>query len=235
VTQDQPSKPIVRRLTRLHKERDDYYRAIGRYFVQFSLLIAFMRTLVIVKAVGSDKEGVDLLRLALGSATAQQVSDAFFAVCRTTAEPEFDKPEQDIEKCLREKQINAEIRWRNAFAHGDWMVPEWVREWSENPQSAVPEAPRAELFRVQHHKPRPFAPHELTPEEIDRCGERVEALQVIAWEFGSICMHTEAHDPALGRPVVRVQDAFEIAGSGDEKQVRFRDDYWTPEQDTESR
>ncbi len=220
---------MVRRVVHRQKERDAYYRAIGRYFVQFSDLIAYMRTLVMLKIVSRDEGAETLLRLTLGSMQAQQVADAFFAVCRTAAEPELSKPELLIEKCLREAHVNAEIRWRNVLAHGDWFVPEWVQEWrpeNADPTALPPLDMKASLFRVQHHKPSPLDPHELTPEQIDQYGERVEQLGHMAWEFGTICLRAEHHE--AGRPgrTVRIKDAFELTGSANERQVQFRDGYW---------
>jgi hypothetical protein len=157
---------------------------------------------------------------------AQQVSDAFFAICRTAAEPALDAGELAIAKVLRENHVNAEIRRRNVLAHGDWFIPEWVQEWAPEPTEEPPPVPRAALVRVQHHKPDPLRTDELTVEEIDADGERVEALHRIIWEFGMICMRVGDYNPALGRPSVRVADAFELTGSANDRRVQWRADYW---------
>jgi hypothetical protein len=227
VSDDQPSEPRVRRLTHLRQERDENYRAIGRYFAQFSALVAFMRTLMILKIAGKDQQAETLLRLAFGSLTAQQVSDAFFAVCRTAAEPALDANagELAIEKVLRENHVNAEIRRRNVLGHGDWFIPEWVQEWAPEPHEEPPPTPRAALVRVQHHKPDPLPTDELTVEEIDADGQRVEALQHIVWEFGMICLRVDQYDPASGRPAVRIADAFELTGSANAREVQWRADH----------
>jgi hypothetical protein len=223
---DPTPAPRVRRLTHLKKERDENYRAIGRYFAQFSALVAYMRTLIILKIAGSDTENERLLRLTLGSLTAQQVSDAFFAVCRTAAEPALTEDELRIEKVLRENHVNTEIRRRNVLAHGDWFIPEWVQEWAPGPQEEPPPIPRAALVRVQHHKPDPLPTDELPVDEIDDYGQAVQTLQQIIWEFGMICLRVSQYDPASGRPFVRVGEAFELAGSANAREVQWRGDHW---------
>jgi hypothetical protein len=222
-----PSIPLrVARLAHLKEERDGYYRAIGRYMVEFSSLVAFMRDLVAHKIVGTDEKATQLIRLAFGSLQAQQVADGFFAVCRASADPPFDRSEQAIEKCLRENHVNAEIRWRNVIAHGDWFVPEWVRvSMPEGAEDDPAAPPVAYLSRVQHHKPTPLEPKPLTIEEIDTYGERVQTLRALLWEFGMVCTRTWDHDPARGLEPVRVSDAFELVGSANDRTVQFRADY----------
>ena len=218
---------MVARLKPLKAERDEHYRAIGRYFVQFSMVVAFMRDQVAFKIVGDDAERQTLIRLAFGSLQAQQVADAFFSVCRTTAEPAMSKGELAIEKCFRENHVNAEIRWRNILAHGDWFVPEWARVWTPEDADdgdAKSIAP-THLLRVQPHKPTPLEPKPLFTEDIDGYGERVEALRNMLWEFGMICTRTWDHDPTRGLAPVRVSDAFELTGSANDRRVRFRADY----------
>jgi hypothetical protein len=217
---------MVRRVTQLHGQRDDFYRAIGRYFVQFSNLIAFMRTLVAIKIVGRDSAAETLIRLSFGSLQAQQVADAFFATCRTAANPALNTNELAIEKTLRENHINSEIRRRNVLAHGDWFVPALVEEWSEGAIDDPPPDPKAALIRVRHHKIDPLQPEDLTVEDIDRDAERIEALHLLAWEFGAICLEVEHHAPTDGRPHVRVEDAFELTGGANDRQVRFRPNYF---------
>jgi hypothetical protein len=195
--------------------------------VEFSSLVALMRNLVALKIVGDDKKPDELIRLAFGSMQAQQIADAFFAVCRTSAEPALEKNELAIEKCLREDHVNAEIRWRNVMAHADWFVPQWTRIWTEEGTDDDPAnpPPRALFMRVQPHKPEPLEPKEVSIAEIDGYSERVAQLTIFLWEFGMICTRTLDHDPARGLPQTRIRDALELTGSANARRVQFRSDH----------
>lgn len=204
-------------LVHLGEQRDDAYRALGRYFVLFSSLIAVMRDFVAAQ-IARDEEARRLTRLAFGSLQAQQVTDAFFSICRTVAEPSLDADELAIEKCLRENHVNAEIRWRNVVAHGDWFVAEWSRGFVD-----IPPAPPATLVRVQAGKAsEPVREEDLKIEDIDAYGDRVELLRAFIWEFGMICTRTVDYDPSRSRPGVRIRDRFELTGSANARRVTYR-------------
>lgn len=99
------------------QERDATYQQIGRYVVEFSLLVAFMEIDVIERiCLGTDT--APLLALTLGEAPAKQISDAFFAVC--SAAGGCDKDELKILRKIQAR-LNDEITRRNDFAHGDWF------------------------------------------------------------------------------------------------------------------
>ena len=207
---DQASTPRVVQLVKLDEHRDGAYRAIGRYFVQFSSLVALMRQMI-EEQIATDDPPKKLLGLAFGSLTAQPISDAFFAMCRALGE--LDKPERKIEKCLR-GQVDQEIRRRNIIAHGDWFVAKWA-EPSEDPPRDIPTT----LVRVKASSTKePFQYEDLPVSTIDAHGEEVEALEQVVCEFGCVCTRQGPYDPALGRPVVRVRDALQIV----EKHVVFR-------------
>ncbi len=57
------------------KEEDDAYRAIGRYIVEFSGLIAAMRTSIEAQFFFHDDP--DAIRLVLGGALADQITNIF--------------------------------------------------------------------------------------------------------------------------------------------------------------
>jgi hypothetical protein len=227
LSEDQPSIPLrTTGVTHLREQRDDYYRAIGRYIVEFSALVALMRNLVAFKIVGDDEKPDELIRLAFGSMQAQQIADAFFAVCRESAVPALETDELAIEKCLRQNHVNAEIRWRNVMAHADWLVPVWTRIWTEeHADEPTAPPPQALFMRVQLHKPEPLEPKEVSVAEIDGYAERVSQLTIFLWEFGMICTRTMDHDPARGLPQTRIRDAFELTGSANARSVRFRSDH----------
>lgn len=179
--------------------RDDAYRAIGRYTVEFSLLVAGMRQ--IIAGHVATEETRELAYLALGSLMAQDIADAFFAICR--AATDLDPDEQAIEKCLRTKQVKDEIEERNRIMHGDWLIARWTRDDFQ--------APTAARVRVSARNVKePFQQRKFKVEEIDKLAERVGALKNIVWEFGTVCTEQWDHDPAKGRPKERVRDALEI-------------------------
>jgi hypothetical protein len=124
--------PAVVGLVDAREQRDDAYRAIGRYTVAFSLLVAGMREIIAVHIADGQKR--DVGELALGSLMAQQVADPLFAICRSVAD--LDRDEQAVEKCLRE-QVNEEIRERNRIMHGDWLIARWTRDDFKAPTAAL--------------------------------------------------------------------------------------------------
>jgi len=138
-----------------HRQEDEAYRAIGRYVATFSILIATMREGIVTAITGSDHQRNELAQLALGSQTAQQVADAFFAICRSAYV--LDDGEQRIEKRLR-LQVDDEIRRRNRIAHGDWFVL--------IPSPDEPDDQVATLERVKASRRQPFIAEGLTVDKI---------------------------------------------------------------------
>jgi len=212
---------MLERLARIADERDDLYGAIGRYFVQFSVLLARMRLLVAIKVLGKDRDTFRedprsrLIELALGSLQAQQLADAFFSVCRATADPPLDDDERAIERCLRENHVNDEIRRRNVLAHGDWYVPEYIKFRDPTEEELDP---RAELLRVRHHKSEPLAREVLRSPDVDAEGRRVELLERMIWEYGTICMRIWKVGPRK-----RIRDVFQLTGPANNRRVQLRE------------
>jgi hypothetical protein len=97
------------------QEVDDAYRAIGRYVVEFSRLIADMRTSIEAQFFFYDDP--DAIRLVLGGALADQITNAFFAVCERAVN--LDDEERQVAARLKTEVRNV-IRDRNDVAHGDW-------------------------------------------------------------------------------------------------------------------
>jgi hypothetical protein len=147
------------------EQRDDAYRAIGRYTVQFSLLAAGMREIIAEHIAGNDKAAA---QLAFGSLTAKQIADPFFAICRTAAD--LDTDEQKIEQCLR-KHVNEAITERNRIMRGDWFIARWTR--------GDLAAPSAALVRVtpSNTKKPAVEQRNFKVADIDEIAERVGALK----------------------------------------------------------
>lgn len=99
------------------QERDATYRAIGRYVVEFSLVVAYMQ-IDMIERICFETDTAPLAYLTLGEAPARQISDAFFAVC--AAAGGCDKVELRILRKIQGR-LNDEINRRNDFAHGDWF------------------------------------------------------------------------------------------------------------------
>ncbi|HEY5429897.1 MAG TPA: hypothetical protein VIK04_12335 [Solirubrobacteraceae bacterium] len=208
--------PAVVALGDAREQRDDAYCAIGRYTVEFSLLVAGMREIIALHT--TDEQKRDAAQLVLGSLMAQQVADPFFAICRAVGE--LDQDGQAIEKLLR-KRVNEEIEEieeRNRIMPGDWLTARWTREDFE--------APTAARIRVSARNVKePVQQGNFTVAEIDEICERVAALKNVVWEFGTICTKQWVHAPDSGRPEERVRDALHIV----EGRVAYRlDDQRVP-------
>ncbi|HYB27854.1 MAG TPA: hypothetical protein VEF89_14645 [Solirubrobacteraceae bacterium] len=101
------------------QENDNACRVIGRYFVAFSRLIAFMWADMSTRLA---KPGdARLMSFVFGEATVRAITNSFFAMCEECGE--FDEEETLVSRALK-RQVEAVSGRRNAFAHGDWWVGE---------------------------------------------------------------------------------------------------------------
>jgi hypothetical protein len=94
---------------------DAAHRAIGRYVVTFSQLIYEMRRMA-GDALTSDRKAAEL---AFGQATAQQIADSFFGMCRYRGG--LDSGELNIANQLQ-TEVGEKVTERNKIMHGDWWV-----------------------------------------------------------------------------------------------------------------
>lgn len=179
-------------------ERNDAYRAVGRYVVEFSRMIFHMRFNLERQA---DSKGDTLVApLLLGRASAQEVRRAFFGVCRSEAN--LDDSESKIADRL-ESGVERELKWRNKFAHGDWWVGFGRKEDGSggDPMLGRPGAPN-----------RGSEMQELPADKIDEISDRLYALRQQLGEFGDICLGTWPFQHKLDW-TVRVADVFTINGA----------------------
>lgn len=176
--------------------RDDAHRAVGRFVVEFSWLIAYMRFgLERYLAVNKDRMAP---ALALGAAGAQQITDAFFSVCEYVAELEGE--ERKVARRLRAEALD-QIKRRNDFAHGDWIV-EGMATDLEHPI----------LSRVKPGSKGPIQRREIPIAEIDEASDGVFELRQKVAEFSAICLDT--HPFNLGKAgKFEVRHAFKLEGS----------------------
>jgi hypothetical protein len=181
---------------------NEAHRAIGRYFVAFSRLVAHMRGLMSMRLVLKSDDKVELAELAFANATAQPIADSFFAMCR------YDGELSEIEKGVCEllcRAVNDEIAWRNKFAHGDW----WISTRYGDPA-------QPELIRMKP-KASKGVPAELThhpPNEMDERSNALWALVRDVVEFGALALglrviaNMDGSIRAAPRRAYRVEDVF---------------------------
>ena len=157
-------------------EVDDAFRAIGRYFVRFSQLIARMRFAMSRRLTVDTDDVMELGEMAFATATAEQVADSFFMMCRFLGSYEGD--EQNIANTLRD-QVRKVITERNYFAHGDW----WIGRLNQDPA-------HPELIRMTPRRNKgDFA--DLTPyapDDLDAKSDAMLALIGDVAEFGYLAL-----------------------------------------------
>jgi hypothetical protein len=175
---------------------DDTYKAIGRYVVLFSEIVANMRNLLATRIAGQEDDERDLVEFSFGGLTAEPTANAFFAACRALAE--MDKGEQAIEACLR-KAVLEEIKRRNDLLHGDWIVDEFGDSGA-----------RAILHRVKAGSVKePFRFSEYTAEQIEEMCAEADALRKVVFMFAHVALRPHGDDAYAWAPA-RIRDAFEI-------------------------
>jgi hypothetical protein len=179
------------------------HRAIGRWIVEFSLLMEYMRT-AIVERLNPDPP--ILADLALGEATANQIASVFFGMCRQLAD--LDKDEVKIAARLQARMVHGEIERRNDIAHGDW--------WIDTRISADAPAGKVRNIRIRPaRKEGPMKVIEVTPDELDDWSGSLAALRDLITEYGYICLGARPY----AAEDIRVRDIFvmksgEIAREG---------------------
>jgi hypothetical protein len=181
------------------------FRALGRYVALFSALVAIMRNLLATRIAGQEHEERGLLEFALGSMTAEPITNAFFAACRKLAD--FDKTEQAIEAHVR-KVVLEEIKRRNDIVHGDWLFDELGAQ--------------SVLMRVKAGSVRQGPLHITghTAEDLEAVCTDVEALYSVILVFAKIALCPHGDDPYFQDQLLptRVADALHLVDG----KVRFQ-------------
>jgi hypothetical protein len=179
-------------------EKDDAYRAVGRYVVEFSRLVFHMR-FQIERQLATDPV---VAALALGEAQANQITEAFFAICQHVAE--LDKGEVEIATRLK-KEVRDEIARRNDFAHGDW----WIGFGKKEDGSAGDPM----LLRVKPgRKKNPHQPKFLSVDQIDAVSDELYALRQQVAEFGDLCLGAWPSSPLVANEEpVRVREIYRLS------------------------
>jgi hypothetical protein len=160
-------------IERLDEWQADGYRAIGRWWVQFSRLVGGMRTQM-ENRLRSPEDEHGLASVAFSQATAMQISAAFFGMCRLVGD--LSDAEENIARQLQ-KEVDDVIRLRNKIGHGDWLIG----------QDIEPNSILAHLIRFY-----PKAPHRrvetLTAKDLDARSDRLGELARMVWLFGGITL-----------------------------------------------
>jgi hypothetical protein len=183
------------RLEKIRRIREDEaHRVIGRYIFAFAYLVSQMREAVeyVLSDDSRDSTRMDA-RLAMGAAFAEQITNAFFAICERQAE--LDKKETRVAAKLK-AMVKDAIADRNDFAHGDW--------------SALWDSEGPTLSRMKPgRKAGAFIEQVWRVEEIDLKADAVLELSEVVTEFAMLCLgfHPLAERTGMA---VRVRDIFRL-------------------------
>jgi hypothetical protein len=171
--------------------RDDAYRAIGRYVVEFSELFGRMRATL---AFSLNRDGDwNTIQMAFGEMTANQITNAFFAACHYGKR--LDQNEQKIGRALRARLIE-QIERRNDVAHGDWSI-------------GYPEGEPAEryvaLIRIKPAKSfGAFEQQDVSTATLDEWSDALVELATMVMDFGHVALGLHQSE--------RVSDLFVFEG-----------------------
>lgn len=191
------------------------HRAIGRYVVAFSYLVAEMRAGIEDRLAGDDPM---LPRLALGEAGAAQIMRAFFAICEREADQ--DKEERDVAICLK-NEVQATIKERNDIAHGDWSIPWWKKS-----EAWLQRTKPGRRGGGWVNKIRPVA-------ELDALSDEMEELAERVIEFAWLCFGIHPLTRFYGMDL-RVRDIYLFQkGEGILRKGRYADAKWWPGENEE--
>lgn len=170
--------------------RDETYRAIGRYVAEFSRMFVLIRDKMAYRlARPGERETVES---AFGEMTANQLTNAFFAVCQQIGH--FDEDEQKVGRWLRAR-VMEQIERRNDIAHGDWTVAQVV--------NIEPRQNISELLRIKPARASGLREvQDVSADTLDEWSDELHDLSHMVAEFGQL---------ALGiNPAGRVSDAFTL-------------------------
>jgi hypothetical protein len=175
---------------------DNAYRAVGRYVVEFSRLIACQR-LDIEKYLAIEGN-LMVPALVLGAAPAEQITQSFFAVCEYVGE--LDEDERKVAGKLRVEVLD-EIKRRNDFAHGDWLLGTMRETFVDPVLSRVKPGRRSGAIQKQA----------IPITDIESAADEVYVLRQKVAEFGALCFDT--FPIGLGADgSFRVRHAFKVEG-----------------------
>ncbi len=194
-------------------QREDGFRAIGRYVVAFSELVSEMRQQLAWYCAGDAYASERMLNveIALGGAAAIDIANAFFGLARHAGS--FTDAEEKIAARLA-KEVQDAISTRNDVAHGDWQAGALQRE-ADAPVEAV-----HRLVRIlPHRKAGPFKSVILTVKDIDAMTDALLKLLTTVVEFGKLAfgLPLVTMDSKVRTGEFRVSDVFVLKGGKGQK------------------
>jgi hypothetical protein len=157
--------------------------------VTFSRLVAEMRAGIEDRLKGEDPM---IARLAMGEASAAQIANAFFAICKREAD--LDEEEEAVATRLASKVHDA-FKERNNIAHGDWSL-----DWGD--------VSAARLIRTKPNRREGDWVERVRPaDELEAVSDELEILTGQVMEFGWLCF---GHHPLTRHKGmdVRIRDIF---------------------------
>jgi hypothetical protein len=186
----------------LKAHRDEGYRAVGRYVVEFSLMVKEMRDQMTWR-LRRPNDPVLLADVAFASATADPICMAFFEMCQMLCEHDSDEKKTAVN--LREL-VKSEISMRNDVAHGDWNVGYWSVTGLPGGGSTLPESVPPFGLRVKPgRKAGAFTPIE---DDLDARSDEIDRLTKLFREYGRVCFGM--HPRLFEGETMRVRDVVQL-------------------------
>lgn len=192
-------------------EKDAGYRAIGRYVVAFSQMIAYMRRMIarhLTEGTPRPRSHVEML---LGDVGPKNVADSFFGLCRAAGELQGD--ELKVASRLQQRVMEAN-EFRTDVSHGDWTIGDF--EGSDAERVLPPELLRIKAGRREG---MPAQSISITVDELNALTDDLWTLTMLLSDFGKL---------ALGLPIWVYEDRGEagrrLAGAA-ESGIRVGDVY----------
>jgi hypothetical protein len=202
---DWERKQRIRRI-----REDEAHRSVGHYIFAFAYLVSEMREAVEYVLSREDPEADRMnAMLAMGASLAEQITNAFFAICERAGE--LDEEEARVAGRLKKEAKDA-ITDRNDFAHGDWSNL-WPNQGPLLRRMKPGRKAGAQVERV-----RPV-------EEIDALAEKVELLADTITEFAECCLGVHQMELRTGTSV-RVRDIFQFRKQQVFRAGRYADVEW---------
>jgi hypothetical protein len=183
-------------------QRDDAYRALGRYIAEYSQLFLKLRWTV---ATCLQREvALTVPLMAIGGLGDNRLTVAFFSICKYVGTFTFGEPtpEDDAIAAKFQKAVEKEIRRRNEFAHGTW----WIG-WGLGDQMAIPN-----LWPTGPGR----NPSKRSAADLDKTTDAMVELQEFLGQFSDMHLRSGVHMPGseiAGRPV-KPSEVFRINKEG---------------------
>ena len=156
--------------------KNEGFRALGRYVYEFSQMVAAMQGSMVFHLQHPGKPPM-LAWIALGTATARDIADMFFAMGRELVELAEDE-KKTVAKLY--KEVVEEIKFRNTVAHGDWQIGWYSHTGGE--AEPVPLPPTVSRILPSRMK----GPYKAEVPDLDAHSDCVEELRSYLWSYATV-------------------------------------------------